>query len=99
MSAGGTPSQGDVIERAKLRELLFGGRFGKILSEKLLAFLVDCRQAIQEACSLFRKSPFRQNEIDKFINASALRARSVRGGNDLVDHRHDRVVEMSGEST
>src|SRR5882724_2002692 len=92
LGADGTIGHSGIVDSAKLHELLLGGGVGKILAVERLTLLVNAGDSVEKARAFLRSGPFRQDDVDKFIDARALGAGSVGGGNDLIDHGDDGVV-------
>src|SRR6267143_5704690 len=84
--ADGRFERGGFIQGAKKHELLRRRGVGKILGEELVAFLVDAGKAIEKVLALRIVGPFGENDVDKFVDAGALRAGGVRFRKDLIDH-------------
>src|SRR2546426_10579832 len=73
-----------------------GGR--EVFAEERVALLFDIGKAAQEIAALFVVGPFREDDVNEFVDARFLGAGRPGRGNNLIDHGDDRIVLMSIES-
>src|SRR6266404_1653638 len=90
--------RGGFIQGAEKRELLRRRSVHKIFSEEFVAFLVDAGKAVEKVLALRVVGPLGENDVDKFVDAGALRAGGIRFRNDLIDHGDNGGVLMRIET-
>src|SRR6185437_14757162 len=66
-----------VIHGAQKCGLLRGGSIDKTFSEKIVALLVDSGKAAEEIGALFLGSPFREDQVDEFVDQRGFGARCI----------------------
>ena len=77
---------------------MLGGRsVHEILSEEVVSLFVHSGETVEKIHAFFGVGPFCEDDVNEFIDARTLGAGSIRCGNDLIDHRDNRVVLMRVE--
>jgi len=78
-------------------DLLCGRSVDEILAEEFIALFVDAGKTGEKILAFFIDGPFGKDDVNEFIDARGLGARSVRCGKDKVDHGDYRVILMRVE--
>ena len=79
----GTLGGNGFVHGAEQGDLLRGRSIDEILSEELVALLVDTGETAEKILALFIVGPFRKDDVNEFIDAGALGTGCVRFRNDL----------------